>query len=151
MVVVRVERWQGRIIAVWMMIRKEAIGEEVERLADLSDGQTMLCDAGDAHIGVVEPGDEESIGIFGWGTGNREGRYLVEILKMNRLAVAGTLFQKKEIHTITYRSGRHNTELDLLVVRQQQLMKVKDWKVCHHTAQTGRIRGPHEEVVEVQG
>ena len=61
--VVRVERWQGRIIAVWMMIRqqmvcaicvygpqtgrteaeKEAFREEVERLAGLSDGHTMLC------------------------------------------------------------------------------------------------------------
>ena len=78
--VVRVERWQGRIIAVWMMIRqqivcvicvygpqtgrteaeKDAFREEVERLAGLSDGQTMVCVAGDfnAHIGVVEPGDE---------------------------------------------------------------------------------------------
>ena len=92
--VVRVERWQGRIIAVWMMIRqqivcvicvygpqtgrteaeKEAFREEVERLAGLSDGQTLLCVAGDfnAHIGVVEPGDEESIGRFGPGTGKGE-------------------------------------------------------------------------------
>ena len=40
---------------------REAFREEVERLAGLSDGQTMLCVAGDfnAHIGVVEPGDEE--------------------------------------------------------------------------------------------
>ena len=32
----------------------------MERLAGLSDWQTMLCGAGDfnAHIGVVEPGDE---------------------------------------------------------------------------------------------
>ncbi len=81
--VVRVERSQGRIIAVWMMIskqmvcvicvygpqtgrteaEKEAFRGEVERLTSLSDGQTMLCVAGDfnAHIGVVEPGDEESI------------------------------------------------------------------------------------------
>ena len=94
--VARVERWQGRIIAVWMMIRqqmvcvicvygpqtgrteaeKEAFREEVERLAGLSDGQTMLCVASDlnAHIGVVEPGDEESIGRFGWGTRNRRSR-----------------------------------------------------------------------------
>ena len=78
--VLRVEIWQGRIIAVWMMIRqhmvcvicvngphtgrteaeKEAVREEVERLVGLSDGQTMLCFAGDfnAHIGVVESGDE---------------------------------------------------------------------------------------------
>ena len=109
---------------------KEAFREEVERLAGLSDGQTMLCVAGDfnAHIGVVEPGDEESIGRFGWGTRNREGRELVEMLSRNGLAVAGTFFQKKESHKITYRSGRHNTELDLLVVRQQQLRRVKDCK-----------------------
>ena len=78
----------------------------------------MLCVAGDfnAHIGVVEPGDEESIGIFGWGTRNMEGRELVEMLRRNGLAVAGTFFQNKESHKITYRSGRHKTELDLLVV-----------------------------------
>ena len=53
---------------------KEAFREEVERLAGLSDVQTMLCVVGDfnAHIGVVEPGDEERIGRFGWGTRNRE-------------------------------------------------------------------------------
>ena len=45
---------------------KDAFSEEEERLAGLSDGQTMLCVACDfnAHIGVVEPGDEESIGRF---------------------------------------------------------------------------------------
>ena len=55
---------------------KEAFREEVERLDGLSDGQTMLCVTGDfnAHIGVVEPGDEESICRFEWGTRNREGR-----------------------------------------------------------------------------
>ena len=39
----------------------EAFREEVERLAGPSDGQTMLCVAGDfnAHIGVVEPGYAE--------------------------------------------------------------------------------------------
>ena len=54
---------------------KEAFREEVERLVGPSDGQTMLFVAGDfnALVVVVEPGDEESIGRFGWGTRNREG------------------------------------------------------------------------------
>ena len=243
--VVRVERWHGRIIAVWMMIRqkmvcgicvyghhtgrteaeKEAFREEVERLARLSDGQTMLCVAGDfnallvvvepgnallvvvepgnallvvvepgnallvvvepgnallvvvepgnallvvvepenallvvvepgnallvvvepgnallvvvepgnALLVVVEPGDEESIGRFGWRTRNREGRELVEMLRRNGLVVAGTFFQKKESQQITYRSGHHKTELDLLVVRQQQLRRVKTTKHWHES------------------
>ena len=78
------------------------------------------------HIGVVEPGDEESIGRFGRGTMNGEGRELVEMLWRNWLAVAGTFFQKKESHKITYMSDRDKTELELLVVRQQQLRRVKD-------------------------
>ena len=46
----------------------------------------------------------------------------------NELAVAGTFFQKKESHNITYWTGRHNTVLDLLVVQQHQLRRVKDRK-----------------------
>ena len=60
--VVRMERWQGKTIVVWMMIRqhmvcvicvygaqpgrteaeKQAFREEVDRMAGLSDDQTML-------------------------------------------------------------------------------------------------------------
>ena len=81
-----------------------------------------------AHIGVVEPGDEEIIGRFGWGTRNMEERELVEMLRRNWLAFAGIFFQKKESRKITYRSGWHKTELNLLVVRQRQLRRVKDCK-----------------------
>ena len=43
--------------------------------------------------------------------------------------VAGTFVQLKESHKIAYRSGlRHKTELDLLVVRQQQLRRQNDCK-----------------------
>ena len=91
----------------------------MDRLASLSDDQTLLCVAGDfnAHIGVVEPGDETSIERFEWGTRNREGRELVKMFRRNGLSVAVTFFQKKDIHKITYRSERHKTELDLLVAR----------------------------------
>ena len=93
--VVRVERWQGRIIAVWMMIRqqmvcvicvygpqtgrteaeKEAFREEVDMLAGLSDGQTMLWVAGDfnAHIGVVEPGAKKALEDLGGEQGTGKG------------------------------------------------------------------------------
>ena len=58
----------------------------------------------------------------------REGREPVEMLRRNGLAVAGTFFQKKKSHKITHWSGRRNTELELLVVRQQQLRRAKDCK-----------------------
>ena len=55
---------------------KEAFREEMERLAGLSDGQTMQCVAGDfnAHTGVVEPGDEESIYRKIWMGSKEQGR-----------------------------------------------------------------------------
>ena len=75
-------RWQGRIVAVYMMIRqqmvcafcvygpqtgrtesdKEVFREEVERLVGLRDGQTMLSVASDfnAHFGVVEPAERRN-------------------------------------------------------------------------------------------
>ena len=109
---------------------KEAFREEVERLAGLSDGQTMQCIAvccgrfQCTHRCGWSRGRRKHLGRFGWGTINREGWELVEMLRGNGLAVAGTFFQKKESHKITNRSGRHNT----LVVRQQQLRGVNDCK-----------------------
>ena len=113
-------------------------------MAGLSDGQMMVCVASDfnAHIGVVEAGHEESTGRFGRGTRNRKGRELMEMLRRNGLAVAGTFFQKKESHKITYRSGRHKTGLGLLVVRQQhegEGLQNVGGRVCHHTTQTGGL------------
>ena len=49
-------------------------------------------------------------------------------VQKERVGGRGTFIQKKEGHKITYRSGRHKTELDLLVVRQQQLRMVNDCK-----------------------
>ena len=93
--VVKVERWKGRIVVAWLMIRKqmmsvmsvygpqtgrmEAEKEEfrdaLERMMGLVE---VLCTAGDfnAHVGVVEPGEEESIGRYGWGARNRGSSFV---------------------------------------------------------------------------
>ena len=148
--VVRLERWKGRIVMAWLIIRKqmmcvmsvygpqmgrmEAEKEEfrdaLERIMGLVELEVMLRIAGDfnAHVGVVKPGEEESVGRFGWGARNREGRALVELVARNGLAVASSFFQKRESHNITQSSGQHNAELDLLIVRKPQLwIIVKLW------------------------
>ena len=148
--VVRVERWKRRIVMAWLIIRKqmmcvmsvygprtgrmEAEKEEfrdaLEKMMGLVELEVMLCIAGDfnAHVGVVEPGEEEIVGRYGWGARNREGRVLVELVARNELAVASSFSQKRESHKITHRSGEHKTELDLVIVRKQQLWKIKDCK-----------------------
>ena len=86
--------------------------------------------AGDcnAHVGVAEKRDEESIGRYGWGTRNRKGQDIVEMVMRNGMVVAGLFFQKRDSHKMTYRSGNHKTELYLLVVRRQQLCRIKHFK-----------------------
>ena len=142
--VIRVERWKGRIVMAWLMTRKHMVcvmsvfgpqtgrmeAEKEEFMMGLVELEVMLGIAGDfnAHVGVVEPGEEESVGRYGWGARNREGRALVEQVARNGLAVANYFFQKRESRKITYRSGQHKTELDLLIVRKQQLRKIKDCK-----------------------
>ena len=146
----RVERWNGRAIAVWMIGQKQLMcvvsvygpqtgrteaekqdfRDEVEKMMGLVEVGTMLCVAGDvnAHVGVAETGDEESIGRYGWGTRNRERQDLVEMVMRNGMVVAGFFLQKRDSHKVTYRSGNHKTELDLLVVRRQQLCRIKHCK-----------------------
>jgi len=148
--VVRVERWEGRILLMWILIKNQLVAimsvygpqtgrGEADKLAfrdaletmmgRVEDG-IMLCVAGDfnAHVGVRGIGEEECVGNFGWGTRNREGSELVELCLRNGMAVAGSFFKKRASHKITYRSGLHKTELDLLVVRKGQLWRVKDCK-----------------------
>ena len=54
---------------------------------------------------------------------------LVEMVMRNGMVLAGSFFQKRDTHKVTYRSGNHKTELDLLVVRRQQLCRIKYCKV----------------------
>ena len=160
--VVRVETWKGRMVMAWLMIRKqmmcvmfvyrpqtgrmEEFRDALERMMGLVELEVMYI-AGDfnAHVGVVEPGEEESVGRYGWGARNREGRALVELVARNGLAVASSFFQKRDSHKITCRSGQHKTELDLLIVWKQWLWKIKD----HKTMAGEHVTTQHKPVVSV--
>ena len=52
----------------------------------------------------------------------------MQLMTINGLVFVGSFFQKREIHKITYRSGHHKTELDLVLIRKQQLWRTKDCK-----------------------
>ena len=88
---------------------KQEFREALERMMGMVDLEVMLCIAGDfnVHMGVAESGEEEYFSKFGWGMRNREGQELVELVARNAMARAGSFFQKRESHKITYRSGQH--------------------------------------------
>ena len=149
--VCRTERWNGRILMVWLAIgsrklcvmsvyapqvgrsqreRKE-FREKVEELLQLVEEDEILCLAGDfnAHIGQRMQGEEKCVGKFGCGQRNSEGNEWVQLIERNGMAIVQTFFQKRESHKITYRSGDHKTEIDWLVMKQNQKWRVKDCKV----------------------
>ena len=86
---------------------KELFMDALERMMGLVELEVILYIAGylSAYGGVVEPGEKECVGRYGWGVRNTEGRALVELVTRNRLAVASYLFQKADNHKITHRSG----------------------------------------------
>ena len=72
------------------------------------------------------------------GTRTREGQALVELMARNGLAFVGSFFQNRETHKITYSSGHNKTVLDLVLIRKQQLWRIKECKtiaVEHITTQ----------------
>ena len=52
----------------------------------------------------------------------------MQFITRNGLAFVGSFFQKRESHKITYISGHHKTELDLVLIRKQQLWRIKYYK-----------------------
>ena len=118
--VVRVERWKRRIIMAWAMIRKQLVCvmsvygphtgrteadkqefiDALEMMIGMVELEILLCIAGDvnARVGETEPGEEEHVGKYVWGTMNREGQALVELMARNCLAFVGSFFQKRESH-----------------------------------------------------
>ena len=148
--VVRVERWQRRITVAWMMVKKQLVcimfvygpqtgraesekktfREELERMIGLVEAHVMTwIEYINGHLGIAVMGEEDSVGGFGFGTRNREGRELIELVMKNWLAVKGTFFKKRENHKISYRSGQHEIEIGLLEVRREQMWRVRDCKI----------------------
>ena len=157
--VIRVERWGGTIIAVWTLVGgqmmcilsvyapqtgrtqrdKDAFRSNLEEIIGHVELETVLVVAGDmnAHMGKRQ-NSEETVGKYGWGSRNREGQDLLEMLARNQLVVVNSFFQKRESHKITYKSGNNRTEIDLLIVRSCQRNKVRDCNVLagqHVTSQ----------------
>ena len=91
--------------------------------------ETVLVVTGDmnTHVGKRE-NSEETVGKYGWGSRNREGQDLVEMLARNQLVVVNSFFQKRESHKITYISGNNRTEIDLLIVNETRLETARFWQ-----------------------
>ena len=72
----------------------------------------------------------------GFGQTNREGEKILESMESLDLALVNTLFDKKEEHLITYKSGGNSSQIYFVMTRRADLKEMRDCKVI-----------PGEEVV----
>ncbi|KAF7655126.1 hypothetical protein LDENG_00060570, partial [Lucifuga dentata] len=70
------------------------------------------------HVGAGNRGDEEVMGKFGIQDRNAEGQMVVDFAKRTEMAVTNTFFQKKQEHTVTYKSGGRSTQVDYILYRR---------------------------------
>ena len=65
---------------------------------------------------------------YGYGSRNEEGSTVLDICKFHRLRILNTYFEKEEEKLVTYKSGVHKTQIDLLLLRRAGGIQCTD---CH--------------------
>ena len=81
------------------------------------------------HVGEGIIEDEEVMGRYGAGTGNKEGSTVVDFAKRMNLAIVITYFKKKHKHRVTYKSGRKKYPNKLCDVHKEDLKEMCDCQV----------------------
>ena len=89
------------------------------------------------HVGADAGVYGAAHGGQGFGTRNTEGERVLEFAVANDMRVGNTWFKKRDSHLITYTSGGHATQLDLILYPKPLSSSVKDVKVI-----------PQQEVVQ---
>ncbi|XP_063620491.1 uncharacterized protein LOC134792945 isoform X2 [Cydia splendana] len=90
------------------------------------------------HVGRMNVGYERVHGGFGFGSRNVQGEALLQAAAAFDLAIANTWFQKRDEHLITYKSGKHTTQIDYFLVKRNKINCIKDIKIIpgeHLTSQ----------------
>ena len=93
--------------------------------------EDLLIIGGDlnGHVGKDNKGFEEVMGIYGFGERNEDGENILDFCQSRRLSILNTMFKKEKGKMITYKSGGAETQIDYILVRRNDAMKILDCKV----------------------
>ena len=92
------------------------------------------------HVGEGNIEDEEIMGRYGSGTGNKEGSMVVDFGKRMDLAIVNTYFKKKDKHRVTYNSGGKSTQVGYVMCRRRNLKKMCNCKIILNECVTKQHR-----------
>ncbi|XP_047988405.1 uncharacterized protein LOC125228012 [Leguminivora glycinivorella] len=121
---------------------KDAFWEDLNTfISEIPEDESLYLGADlNGHVGENNINAEQWHGGFGFGTRNADGDRILEFAARNELAIVNTYFKKKIDHLVTYRSGRHMTQIDYALVRRKHLGKIRDCKVIPGEALTSQHR-----------
>ena len=89
----------------------------------------FVCGNFNGHIGKNADGYEEVHGGRGFGRRNLDGKRILEFAVAHNLVVLNLLFTKRERHLVTYQSDEYQSQIDYILVKQQNIKLVRDIKV----------------------
>jgi hypothetical protein len=92
------------------------------------------------HVGTDINGYEGVHGGHGYGIRNEEGDRFLEMAQGLNLTIMNTYFKKPEEQKITYRSGTRSSQIDFIVVRNEDRKQVRDCKVIPGEAAVAQHR-----------
>ena len=109
----------------------ELFWEELDEMLQQIPDTAHVIIAGDLNgrIGANREGFERWHGGYGYGQINEENRAISQCAQMFDLAICNTLYNKKDEHLITYRSGNTSSVIDYILVRRDNLVHVRDCNV----------------------
>nr|XP_054755300.1 craniofacial development protein 2-like [Lytechinus pictus] len=112
---------------------KDAFYEQLQREIDSIPGHDMKVVMGDlnAKVGNNNTSYDRAMGKYGCGVMNENGERLVEFCSINNLVIGGTLFQHKDIHTLTWYSpnGRDRNQIDHIMINGTWRRSLQDVRV----------------------
>jgi exonuclease III len=110
----------------------EDLQNYIDACGDDDDVVPILCMDCNASLGVRkdddenDPGQDRVRGKFGVNYENIAGRELCTLLSLNEFCAATTFFKKREYATWYHPASKRGHQIDHIIVRQKDMMRVRD-------------------------